>query len=143
MALSMEEQRILAQIEQELSRAEPGLAARLSSFTEPGLAARLSSFADPAPVAALRSARVRVVASLAALLMLAVTSVVVYTFLSLRGSPQRGESARPTAAPAGSVISSPGTQASSQITPAMGSSTVARNSTGARSSPAVILRGQP
>jgi Protein of unknown function (DUF3040) len=122
MALSMEEQRILAQIEQELSRADPGLASKLSTFTE------------PAPVAALRSARVRVMASLAALLMLAVTSVVVYTFLSLRGSPQRGVSARPTAA---SARSTPSARTSAQIAPAMGSGTVSH------SNPTVIMRGQP
>jgi Protein of unknown function (DUF3040) len=124
MALSMEEQRILAQIEQELSRAEPKLAVRLSTF------------ADPVPVAVLRSARVRVMASLAALLMLAVTSVVVYTFFMLRGAPQRGEFARPTAAPARSVRSGPSTQAS-QISPVMSSSAVAHNT------PAVIMRGEP
>ena len=36
MALSMEEQRILAEIEDELSRSEPVLAACLSMFSRPG-----------------------------------------------------------------------------------------------------------
>ncbi|HEY5987850.1 MAG TPA: DUF3040 domain-containing protein [Streptosporangiaceae bacterium] len=123
MALSMEEQRILAQIEQELTRAEPALATRLSTF------------ADQSPAAAFRSARLRVMASLAALLMLAVTSVAVYTFLTLRGSPPRGESARPTAA-ARSVIGGPSERAGA-TTPAMSSRT-ARHQT-----PTVIMRGQP
>jgi hypothetical protein len=35
MALSMEEQRILAEIEQHLARAEPALAARLAAFGHP------------------------------------------------------------------------------------------------------------
>jgi hypothetical protein len=132
MALSMEEQRILAQIEQELTRAEPVLASRLSTF------------ADPAPAAAFRTARLRVMASLAALLMLAVTSVAVYTFLSLRGSPQRGESARPTAAPARSVVSRPSERASTEITPAMSSRTAGSGQTAGSSSPrAWIMRGQP
>ena len=36
MALSMEEQRILAEIEQELARSEPVLAACLTMFSRPG-----------------------------------------------------------------------------------------------------------
>jgi Protein of unknown function (DUF3040) len=43
MALSMEEQRILAQIEQELARSEPALAAHLSSFGRPGRSVLLQS----------------------------------------------------------------------------------------------------
>ena len=55
MALSMEEQRILAEIEQRLAKSEPALAARLASFGRPG------------PVNVLRSPRVRVLASCVAL----------------------------------------------------------------------------
>jgi hypothetical protein len=78
MALSMEEQRILAEIEEQLTRSEPGLASQMSAFggpEGPGLP---------------RSLRARQVASVAALVVLVVTSVVVYTVLSLRGAPQRG-----------------------------------------------------
>jgi hypothetical protein len=138
-ALSMEEQRILAQIEQELSRAEPRLAAWLSTF------------ADPVP--ALWSARVRVMASVAALLMLAVASVVVYTFFTLRAVPQRGESARPTAASAGRAVSRHGSSqtvpAPAIGSPAPGSATMSADLGNSKitpalgRSPSVILRGQP
>ena len=40
MALSMDEQRILAEIERQLADDDPSLAARLSTFGRPGLAAR-------------------------------------------------------------------------------------------------------
>src|SRR5947207_10334623 len=43
MALSMEEQRILAQIEEQLTRTEPGLAARLATFRGPRLATLVHS----------------------------------------------------------------------------------------------------
>jgi hypothetical protein len=79
MALSMEEQRILAEIENELARSEPALAARLAAFGRPGRAALLRSW---------RSPRTLVVASLAALLLLTVVPVVVYAFVSLRGQSQ-------------------------------------------------------
>jgi hypothetical protein len=86
MALSMEEQRILAGIEQELARSEPALAARLASFGHPGRAALLRSA---------RSPRVLVVASLAALLLLTVLPVVVYALVSLRGVPRGGPAGHP------------------------------------------------
>jgi DUF3040 family protein len=79
MALSMEEQRILAEIEQELARSEPALAARLAAFGRPGRAALLRSA---------RSPRVLVVASLVALVLLTVLPVVVYALVSLRGLPR-------------------------------------------------------
>ena len=79
MALSMEEQRILAEIEQQLARSEPALAARLAAFGRPGRAALLGWW---------RSPRTLVVASLAALLLLTVVPVVVYALVSLRGQPR-------------------------------------------------------
>jgi Protein of unknown function (DUF3040) len=106
MALSMEEQRILAQIEHELARSEPVLAARLSAFGGPGRAALRS------PRGRLRSPRVLVVASLAALMLLTVIPVAVYALVSLRAS--RGHpvghstvSAQHHATPVHPVISPP------------------------------------
>src|SRR5690349_8941938 len=92
MALSMEEQRILAEIEEQLTRSEPGLASQLSALGDP------ERFGLP------RSLRARQVASVAALVVLVVTSVVVYTVLSLRSAPPRGNtsggpSGHPSAAP--------------------------------------------
>jgi Protein of unknown function (DUF3040) len=88
MALSMEEQRILAEIERGLTRTDPRLAARLAGFQRPGvLAGRL------------RSPRQRALASLAALAMLLLMSVLVYLVVSLRGMPQRGTTGRPATTP--------------------------------------------
>ena len=81
MALSMEERHILAEIEQELERSEPALAAFLAAFGRPGRVALLRTSR-----ARLRSPRVLVVASLAALVLLTVLPVVVYALVSLHVS---------------------------------------------------------
>jgi Protein of unknown function (DUF3040) len=77
-ALSMEEQRILAEIEQRLAKSEPALAARLASFGRPG------------PANVLRSPRVRVLASCIALVVVTVVSLIAYALLPLRALPDRG-----------------------------------------------------
>ena len=82
MALSMEEQRILAEIEQRLARTEPALAARLASFGRPG------------PASVLRSPRVRIMASCVALVVVTVVSLIVYALLPLRAAPDRGGGGR-------------------------------------------------
>ena len=108
MALSMEEQRILAEIEQELARSEPALAVRLSTFSRPSPLGPLRDH--------LRSPRVLVVASVVAVLLLTVVPVVVYALVSLRGmAPGRGHavtghaavSAQHHAAPVHPVMSAP------------------------------------
>jgi hypothetical protein len=86
MALSMEEQRILAEIEQRLAKTEPALAARLASFGHPG------------PVNVLRSPRVRVLASCVALVVVTVVSLIAYALLPLRALPDRGSGGRATPA---------------------------------------------
>ena len=92
MALSMEEQRILAEIEDELSRSEPVLAACLSMFSRPGRMGLLrASHARP------RSPRVLAVASVVALFLLTVMPVVIYALVALHGPPQRGPAVQPTA----------------------------------------------
>jgi hypothetical protein len=94
MALSMDEQRILAEIEQHLARAEPALAARLTAF------------GHPVEGSALRSARVRILASFALLVIVAVVSVVVYALIPLR-TPDRGGAGRATPAPGHPSMSAP------------------------------------
>jgi Protein of unknown function (DUF3040) len=86
MALSMEEQRILAEIEQRLAKSEPALAARLASFGRPG------------PANVLRSPRVRVLASCIALVVVTVVSLIAYALLPLRALPDRGSGGRATPA---------------------------------------------
>jgi hypothetical protein len=72
MALSMDEQRMLAEIERRLAAEDPGLAAKLSSFRRPGPAARL------------RSPRGKVLGSLFAVAVVAVISVTVYAMIPFR-----------------------------------------------------------
>ena len=91
MALSMEEQRILAEIENELARSEPALAAYLSAFGQAGRAVMLRS-----PQTRLHSPRVLVVASLAALVLLTVIPVVVYALVSLHAVPKGRSAGHPT-----------------------------------------------
>jgi len=86
-ALSMDEERILAEIEHRLARSEPALAARLASFGRPG------------PRALLRSPRIRMLASCAVLVVITVVSLAVYALLPLRVMPARGAGGRPTSAP--------------------------------------------
>jgi len=76
MALSMEEQRILAEIEDELSRSEPVLAACLSMFSRPGR------------MGLLRGSHA---------FLLTVMPVVIYALVALHGAPQRGPAVHPPA----------------------------------------------
>ena len=94
MALSMEEQRILAEIEDELSRTEPVLAACLTMFSRPGRMGLLR-----ATHARRRSPRVLAVASVIALFLLTVIPVVIYALVALHGPPQ-GRPAHPSASSA-------------------------------------------
>jgi hypothetical protein len=66
MALSMDEQRMLAEIERRLAAEDPGLATRLSSFRRPG------------PAAGLRTTRGRVIGSICTVVLLAVIGLTVY-----------------------------------------------------------------
>jgi hypothetical protein len=87
MALSMEEQRILAEIERQLAGEDPGLAVRLSRFGRPGLAAGLNT------------PRGRVLASFFVVGVVALLSLMVYSLMPLRVAPDGGAGSRSTAAP--------------------------------------------
>ncbi len=95
MALSMEEERILAEIEQELERAEPVLAACLTMFSRPGRAGLLR-----VPSPRRRSPRVLAVASVTALILLTVLPVVVYALVALRAAPRDQPTGRSAASSA-------------------------------------------
>jgi DUF3040 family protein len=86
-ALSMDEEHILAEIEQRLAKSEPALAARLASFGRPG------------PRALLRSFRVRMLGYCALLVAITVVSLTAYALLPLRAMPARGAGGRSTSAP--------------------------------------------
>lgn len=82
MALSMDEERMLAEIERRLADDDPVLAARLTSFRLP----RLSL--GP------RSARARLTASLLMLVVVAAVSVFVYALMPFRGQATGNTPAR-------------------------------------------------
>jgi hypothetical protein len=73
MALSMDEQRMLAEIERRLTAEDPGLATRLSSFRRPG------------PTAAFRTTRGKIVGSICTVVLLAVIGLTVYAMIPFRG----------------------------------------------------------
>jgi hypothetical protein len=72
MALSMDEQRMLAEIERHLAAEEPGLASNLAMLRKPG---RASIF---------RSTRARIIGSLFTVALVATVSLVVYAMLPFR-----------------------------------------------------------
>ena len=82
MALSMDEQRMLAEIERRLAAQDPGLASRLSSFRRPG------------PAAGLRTTRGKIVGSICTIVLLAVIGITVYAMTPFRAYGQR---TKPTA----------------------------------------------
>jgi cytoskeletal protein RodZ len=72
MALSMDEQRMLAEIERRLAAENPGLASDLTSFRKPNR------------VSVLRSTRARVIGSLFTVVVVAMVSLMVYAMLPFR-----------------------------------------------------------
>ena len=77
MALSMDEQRMLAEIERRLAAEDPGLAARMSSFRR------------PSPVNIFRSTRARVIGSLLTIVVVAMVSLLVYAVIPFRPNSAR------------------------------------------------------
>jgi hypothetical protein len=90
MALSMDEQRMLAEIERRLSADDPGLASSLTTFRRPG------------PATVLRSPRARIIGSLFTVLLVAMVSLMVYAMIPFRAHTPRN-TVPPTATPAGGV----------------------------------------
>ncbi|HEX6454826.1 MAG TPA: DUF3040 domain-containing protein [Trebonia sp.] len=78
MALSMDEQRMLAEIERRLAAEDPGLAARLSSFKRSG------------PAVKLRSPRSKIIGSLFAVAAALVLSVMIYAMIPFRAHVPKG-----------------------------------------------------
>lgn len=77
MALSMDEQRMLAEIEKRLAADDPGLASCLSTFRRPG------------PGTVLRSPRARIIGSLFTVLLVAMVSLMVYAMIPFRAHTVR------------------------------------------------------
>jgi hypothetical protein len=95
MALSMDEQRILDEIERGLAGADPLLAARLSSFGFQRTALTL------------RTRRARVVVSLVALIVVAAMSLVVYALVPFRTVVDKHATGRSSASPGQPVMTVP------------------------------------
>ncbi|HEY2551253.1 MAG TPA: DUF3040 domain-containing protein [Streptosporangiaceae bacterium] len=91
MALSMEEQRILDEMEVRLTDDDPGLAARLASFGRPGLSAMW------------QSGRLRLPALLVAVGLVAIVALMAYSTIAVRTSVARQEAARHQPPPASRV----------------------------------------
>jgi hypothetical protein len=84
MALSMDEQRILEEMERKLADNDPLLASRLTSFGRPGMAALM------------RARRVRILLSFLALIVIAAVSFAVYALGPFRASFDRSMPGRAT-----------------------------------------------
>ena len=83
MALSMDEQRALAEIERRLATDDPGLATCMTAFRRPG------------PGRVLRSPRARIIGSLFTVLLVAMVSLMVYAMIPFR--TQRAHARQPSA----------------------------------------------
>src|ERR1700761_1195410 len=90
MALSQDEQRVLAEIERRLAADDPGLATCLTAFRRPG------------PGSVLRSPRARIIGSLFPVLLVAMVSLMVYAMIPFRTHNGRTP-ATPSAATTGLV----------------------------------------
>jgi len=87
MALSMDEQRMLAEIERRLTAEDPGLATRLSSFKRPG------------PSAPFRTTRGRIIGSVCTVVLLAVIGLTLYALVPFRAQGSKAPASRLTSAP--------------------------------------------
>ena len=92
MALSMDEQRALAEIERRLVADDPGLATCMTAFRRPG------------PARVLRSPRARIIGSLFTILLVAMVSLMVYAMIPFRAAHGARTHMTPSAGtPAGNV----------------------------------------
>jgi cytoskeletal protein RodZ len=95
MALSQDEQRMLAEIERRLAADDPGLASCLTTFRRPG------------PGTVLRSPRARIIGSLFTVLLVAMISLMVYAMVPFRAHLPRHVPPQTSSAPANTAISAP------------------------------------
>jgi Protein of unknown function (DUF3040) len=116
MALSMDEQRVLAEIERRLAAEDPGLAACMTSFRRPG------------PAAVLRSPRARIIGSLFTVLLVAMISLMVYAMIPFRAHGTKAPPGQPGMIPRQTQISANGAGAPGQS----GTVTVRASTSGAR-----------
>ena len=137
MALSMDEQRALAEIERRLAADDPGLATCLTAFRRPG------------PARVLRSPRARIIGSLFTVLLVAMVSLMVYAMIPFRAAhgartnltPSAGTPAGNTAiVPAGSTPPQSRPPASSNPSAGMSANTAAGTPSAAASTPSASAK---
>ena len=134
MALSMDEQRALAEIERRLVADDPGLATCLTAFRRPG------------PARVLRSPRARIIGSLFTVLLVAMVSLMVYAMIPFRAAHGARTNMTPSAgSPAGNTAIVPAGSAPPQSRPPASSSPSASMSvtTGARGTPSAAASTPP
>ena len=102
MALSQDEQRMLAEIERRLAADDPGLASCLTTFRRPG------------PATVLRSPRARIIGSLFTVLLVAMVSLMVYAMIPFRTHMPRHPLQATTSAPSHPDLVAPASAAHTQ-----------------------------
>jgi hypothetical protein len=132
MALSMDEQRALAEIERRLAADDPGLATCMTAFRRPG------------PARVLRSPRARIIGSLFTVLLVAMVSLMVYAMIPFRAHNARtpvtpsagtpGNTAISATGSGGSPPSHPPASASASVSATSRSTSSAKPSAGAKAS---------
>jgi Protein of unknown function (DUF3040) len=120
MALSMDEQRMLAEIERRLAAEDPGLASCLTTFRRPG------------PATVLRSPRARIIGSLFTVLVVAMVSLMVYAMIPFRAHTLRNSET--PYGPGNAGITATGNQPPSTRNASASTSTAAKSSTEASAS---------
>ena len=122
MALSMDEQRVLAEIERRLAADDPGLATCLTSFRRPG------------PATVLRSPRARIMGSLFTVLLVAVVSLMVYAMIAFRAHGARTPAVPSTGLHGAITAAATGAGLGSRTTPPVSANVSAEAGAVARSS---------
>src|ERR1700730_14392953 len=121
MALSMDEQRALAEIERRLAADDPGLATCLTALRRPG------------PATVLRSPRARIVGSLFTVLLVAMVSLMVYAMIPFRTHGARTSDTTSTGTTGHVSLTAPGTSGKPNGTASASASAAASASSPAKS----------
>ncbi len=141
MALSMDEQRALAEIERRLAANDPGLATCLTAFRRPG------------PAHVLRTPRARIIGSLFTVLLVAMVSLMVYAMIPFRAHGARtavtpttgtqGTAAITATGTGGQALSAPPTSADTSARAASSASSTVRAATPSAGRSASVGEAQP
>jgi Protein of unknown function (DUF3040) len=118
MALSMDEQRALAEIERRLAADDPGLATCMTAFRRPG------------PARVLRSPRARIIGSLFTVLLVAMVSLMVYAMIPFRAHGARTNMTPSAGTPPGNTAIVPAGSTPPQGRPPASSSASASTAVG-------------